>query len=42
MSVIVSVKWGKESFSDVECDISQPPIVFKAALYSLCLVPPDR
>lgn len=38
----VNVKWGKEKFSDVECNTDEPPIVFKSALYSLTGVVPER
>lgn len=38
----VSVKWQKEVFEAVEIDTSQPPLVFKAQLYALSGVPPER
>lgn len=38
----VSVKWGKETFKDVEVDTEQPPLVFKSQLFTLSGVPPDR
>jgi len=38
----VNVKWGKEKFEDVHCNTDEPPIVFKAALFSLSGVQPDR
>lgn len=38
----VNVKWGKELFTDVEIDTSQPPIVFKSQLYTLSNVPPEK
>ncbi|KAG2501327.1 hypothetical protein HYH03_001119 [Edaphochlamys debaryana] len=40
--VKVNVKWGKESYSDIELDLSQPPLVFKSQLFALTGVPPDR
>ncbi|GFR42512.1 hypothetical protein Agub_g3404 [Astrephomene gubernaculifera] len=40
--VKVNVKWGKETYSDVELDMSQPPLVFKSQLFALTGVPPDR
>jgi ubiquitin carboxyl-terminal hydrolase 14 len=40
--VVVSVKWGKETFKDVEVDLSSPPMVFKSQLFALSCVPPDR
>lgn len=38
----VNVKWGKEKFSDVECNIDEPPMVFKAQLFALSGVQPER
>lgn len=38
----VNVKWGKEKFSDVECDTDEPPVVFKAQIFALSGVQPDR
>eukprot|EP00882_Tetradesmus_deserticola_P029394 GHRQ01032928.1.p2 GENE.GHRQ01032928.1~~GHRQ01032928.1.p2 ORF type:complete len:103 (+),score=36.22 GHRQ01032928.1:751-1059(+) len=38
----VNVKWGKEVFSDVDLDTTQPPMVFKSQLFTLSGVPPDR
>lgn len=38
----VNIKWGKEKFEDVECNTDEPPIVFKATLFSLSGVQPDR
>lgn len=38
----VNVKWNKETFNDVEIDTDQPPLVFKAQLFALSGVPPDR
>ncbi|XP_041358082.1 ubiquitin carboxyl-terminal hydrolase 14-like [Gigantopelta aegis] len=38
----VSVKWGKEKFSDIECNTDEPPVVFKAQLFALSGVQPDR
>ena len=40
--VSVSVKWGKESFSGIEIDLDQPPLVFKSQLFTLTGVQPDR
>lgn len=39
---LVNVKWGKEKFSDVECNTEEPPMVFKAQLFALSGVQPDR
>lgn len=36
------VKWGKEKFSDVELNIDEPPLVFKAQLFAICGVQPER
>lgn len=38
----VKVKWGKETFSDIEVDMSEEPMVFKAQLFALTGVQPDR
>lgn len=38
----VNIKWGKEKFSDVECNTDEPPEVFKAQLFALSGVQPDR
>ncbi|PNH11389.1 Ubiquitin carboxyl-terminal hydrolase 7, partial [Tetrabaena socialis] len=38
----VNVKWGKETFADVELDTTQTPLVFKSQLFALSSVPPDR
>ncbi|EOA30644.1 hypothetical protein CARUB_v10013781mg, partial [Capsella rubella] len=37
-----SVKWQKKVFESIEIDTSQPPYVFKAQLYDLSGVPPER
>lgn len=38
----VKVKWGKETFTDVEANTAEPPLVFKAQLFALTGVQPDR
>ncbi|KAK6179374.1 hypothetical protein SNE40_011754 [Patella caerulea] len=38
----VNVKWGKEKFPGVECNTDEPPEVFKAQLFALSGVQPDR
>ena len=40
--LVVNVKWGKEKFENVEVDTSEPPEVFKAQLFALSGVPPER
>ncbi|KAG1671301.1 hypothetical protein FOA52_010873 [Chlamydomonas sp. UWO 241] len=40
--VVVSVKWGKVTFKDVEVDLTSSPMVFKSQLFALSSVPPDR
>jgi len=40
--VKVNVKWGKETFSDVEIDATGTVEILKLQLYSLTRVPPDR
>ncbi len=41
-TVKVNIKWGKETFSDVEVDLAQVPLVFKSQLFALSGVPPER
>lgn len=38
----VSVKWQKKVFEGIEIDTTLPPSVFKAQLYDLTGVPPER
>lgn len=38
----VNVKWGKEKFTDVECNTEEPPELFKAQLFALSGVQPER
>ncbi|XP_053089408.1 ubiquitin carboxyl-terminal hydrolase 14 isoform X1 [Pangasianodon hypophthalmus] len=38
----VNVKWGKEKFEAVELNTEEPPMVFKAQLFALTGVQPDR
>jgi len=38
----VNVKWGKEKFTDVECNTDESPELFKAQLFALSGVAPDR
>lgn len=38
----MNVKWQKESHKAVELSTDEPPEVFKATLFSLTNVPPDR
>lgn len=40
--MLVNVKWGKETFNDVELTTDEPPIVFKAQLFDLTGVQPER
>jgi hypothetical protein len=42
MSITVTVKWGKQKFENVELDTSAPVELFKAQLYALTSVPPER
>lgn len=41
-SLPVNVKWGKEKFDGVELNTEEPPVVFKAQLFALTGVQPDR
>lgn len=36
------MKWGKEKFDAVELNTEEPPMVFKAQLFALTGVQPDR
>lgn len=38
----VKVKWGKEVFKNVEIDTTEDPILFRAQLFALTGVQPDR
>lgn len=38
----VKVKWGRENFPDIEVNTDEEPILFKAQLYALTGVQPDR
>jgi ubiquitin carboxyl-terminal hydrolase 14 len=38
----VKVKWGKEVYPDVEINTDEPPLVFKAQLFALTGVNPNR
>jgi ubiquitin carboxyl-terminal hydrolase 14 len=38
----VTVKWGRETFKDVECNTDEEPGLFKAQLYALTHVAPNR
>lgn len=40
--ITVNVKWGKEKFDAVELNTEEPPMVFKAQLFALTGVQPDR
>jgi ubiquitin carboxyl-terminal hydrolase 14 len=38
----LNIKWGKEQFTDVELNLGESPLVFKAQLFALSGVPPER
>ncbi|XP_018562815.2 ubiquitin carboxyl-terminal hydrolase 14-like, partial [Anoplophora glabripennis] len=38
----VKVKWGKESYPDIEVNTDEPPLLFKAQLFALTGVQPER
>ena len=40
--IVVKVKWGKELFPDVEVNTDEEPILFKAQLFALTGVQPER
>ena len=39
---IVNIKWGKQTFKDVEVDTGEDAVTFKACLYGLTNVPVDK
>jgi ubiquitin carboxyl-terminal hydrolase 14 len=41
-TIPVTVKWGKQKWDDVQVNLAEPPLVFKAQLFALTGVPPDR
>jgi len=41
-SVPVNVKWGRETYKEIECDTEMEPQVFKAQLFALTGVQPNR
>ena len=36
------MKWAKEKLNDIELNTDEPPLVFKAQLFALCGVQPER
>lgn len=42
MPVKVNIKWGKEQFKDIEVNMEEPPIIFKAQMFALSGVQPER
>lgn len=36
------MKWGKENYQDVELNSEEPPLLFKAQLFALTGVQPER
>lgn len=42
MTVKVNIKWGKEQFKDIEVNLDEPPMVFKAQMFALSGVQPER
>lgn len=42
MTVNVNIKWGKEQFKDIEVSLEEPPMVFKAQMFALSGVQPER
>lgn len=38
----MNIKWGKQTFTDVDCDTGADPETFKAILYGLTNVPVDK
>lgn len=42
MSITVEIKWGNNIYKDVSIDFEEDPSDFKARLFSLTNVPPER
>jgi hypothetical protein len=42
MILSVKVKWGKENYPDIEVNTDEDPLVFKAQLFALTGVQPER
>jgi len=40
--VKVNIKWGKQTFSDIDCDLSEDISTFKVLIYSLTSVPVEK
>jgi len=40
--IIVTLKWNKQVFENIELDLDQPPAIFKAQLFSITGVDPER
>lgn len=40
--VLVKVKWGKEVYPEIDVNTDEPPILFKAQLFALTGVQPER
>lgn len=40
--LIVKVKWGKETYSNVEVNTDDDPVLFKAQIFALTGVQPER
>jgi ubiquitin carboxyl-terminal hydrolase 14 len=38
----VKVKWGKNAYSDIELNTDEDPVLFKAQIFALTGVQPDR
>lgn len=40
--ILVKVKWGKEVYPDIDVNTEEPPMLFKAQLFALTGVQPER
>lgn len=38
----MKIKWGKEVYTDIDVNTDEPPILFKAQLFALTGVQPER
>lgn len=42
LRILVKVKWGRENFPNIEVNTDEEPLLFKAQLYALTGVQPER
>lgn len=42
INILVKVKWGRENYPNIEVNTDEEPLLFKAQLYALTGVQPER